>query len=265
MKFFIEKLREISLRNWIWICIGISVLSMFCLSISSSCSGYTSSILLGVASTLLINVSFTAYAICDDNKISTIVWMNIVGAVFGIIGIIMSFGGLIGSLIDFSSSISQIDLKELAEYYVHESAICQLIVYLIFVVAFAMGMSALKTRYKLPWILLLVFYALTAINLMLYKAKFYIFENYTVINNCLGLLSLTIIIILLVKGSKAENPEVVRTFDLSSSEKSDAKATNYYNTIRHKSDILIRLKELKDSGVISEEEFQSEKTKILMH
>lgn len=237
---------------------GLSILAMGCLMMASSSSGYICSILLGLASELLLNVSISSYAINDNKKMSTIVWLIIAGAVFGIIAIFKTFGGLIGCLIDFSNSFSRTDLSGITEYYINQSAICQIIKDIIFVIAFAIGISSVKNKYKLPWILMLIFYALTALNLMAYKSEVYLYGEYGMINSCLGLISLTILIILLVKGGDADTASK----NVSISQNTNSNAT-LYSTVAQKSEILIQLKELKDSGVISEEEFQSEKTKIL--
>lgn len=261
MENLILQIRTLSLRKWILVSVAITFVTALIAWGAQSSGSYIASLTLGQVPNLLILIAVTAFAIENTQKIKTITLIYLIGVLVGIIGIFNAFGGLMGVWFDFASSFTRTDLQEIASYVVVKTTTFNMIEYLAFIVALVLGLSSLIRQFKLVWILFIITFALSFVNIFCLQMEVYMYDEYVMVNMIPSCVFWAALIIILIKGYKA--PGVVTTQSLDSAASVEADSHDVSNSFITKSQNLFQLKELLDSGVLTPEEFEAEKQKIL--
>lgn len=250
------KIRELSLRKWMLISIGLTVLAMLCLMGANNSNGYMASLFVGQCSTLVLMASFVAFAVSDVSKAKTLMIVIAIGVASALIGIFLAFSGFMGGWLDFCNSFQRISMEELAEYNIVYSNTFLLIENAAMAGALFMGLSSINKRYMAPWVLLICFFVLSFFNLMFFRMETFGFGDYQRFNSVIGVLSFIALIWILMVGGEKDDMKPTES-------KVEKAAPSSSDTILSKTETLLKLKELLDSGVLTPEEFEVEKNKIL--
>lgn len=251
MDKIIQLFNTLSLRKWILIYIGTSLLGSMLLFGAKSSLGYISSAIVSQVGAIILLGSFTVYAVADLTKAKGIIMSVLVGFVVALIGVIQCFDDSFSLLMNVADIFSyQVPMDDISSYYQEKCGIYLMLENLIFAIAMACGLSSLSDRYRWPWIIMMIGLGINAVN--------YILSVNFVIGSLAGMMSLVSVIWLLkIGGSPNNSTEIVEEEPTVENEK----VTGL--NINAKSQELFKLKELLDAGVLSQAEFDEEKSKIL--
>lgn len=261
MENFILSFRKFSLRWMIVIAFAISFVFGFISVVNGRPLVVTS--IVSAISYALIYIIFAVYAI-DDNKKAVIASYIFIAAY--ILSIIGSF-----STLNSSSDIASMLAEELLtgsdsiEYWVHKTvndlAPYSILMSLLMLFGFIYSIKHVNKRFLLTWWAAIVVTAVQAFGLLVLFISDD-FDSYVSFNQITLVLALIFIIMLFINGGKSPNTKGV-TLPTQAQATASAMAPIINNDITSKSDRLLKLKELLDAGVLTQEEFNSEKKKIL--
>ena len=247
MDKLIMKIRELSLRKWILISLGLNVLAILCVIVSGNYAGFRLSLITGQLSTLLFVTSLAVYAVNSVSKVKVILLIAAAAFVIYMYGMFDIFSN---RWIDFGSA----PYNELTIYYSEQIYIYTLVQNLALAAVFIVGIFSLERRYRIPWIIFTLVFAFTFLNAILFTDT----DAHGGFELIISLLQLVGLIMVLVNGGKKIVENVSPTFASEPRYSSSASAA-----LISKSESLFKLKELLDGGILTTEEFEAEKKKIL--
>ena len=245
------KIRELSLRKWILISLGLNVLAILCVIVSGNYAGFRLSLITGQLSTLLFVASLAVYAVNSMSKVKVILIISAAAFLSYMYGMFEAFSNR-------WISFSEAPYHELTEYYAEQIYVYTLVQNLALAAAFVVGIFSLQSRYRIPWIIFTLVFALTFLNALFYSERTFSNGDYNRFGIFIGLLQLVGLVIVLVKGGKNVTANESPALAFESRYSSSASAA-----LISKSESLFKLKELLDSGILTTEEFEAEKAKIL--
>ncbi len=245
------KIRELSLRKWILISLGLNVLAILCVIVSGNYAGFRLSLITGQLSTLLFVTSLAVYAVNSMSKVKVI--LIIAAAAF-----LIYMYGMFDAFSNRWVVFSEVPYHELTEYYSEQIYVYTLVQNLALAAAFVVGIFSLQSRYRIPWIIFTLIFALSFLNALFYAEHTFSVGDYNRFTLFIGLLQLVGLVMALVKGGK--NVTVNESPALASESRYCSSASA---ALISKSESLFKLKELLDSGILTTEEFEAEKAKIL--
>ncbi len=283
MNEYILKLREFSLRKVIlWSFVAAIVLSVLAWSIL----GQTFTMIIAFVFIALIYIAIAVNCIDKDDKALIVSYILMIYCLLGLANSIYMLSDLnIGSA-QFSEEFG-IDVlfgtnavqKRVANTLISHSFLA-LLSNLVAFGAYAYGLMHINKKYLAPWIMILISYAINTYQAYTLSTGGYTsWDSYSSITNLGSIIGLIgMLIILFIGGKSAENKTA--SYAASSTE-NVSRVSQAHTTVNHdaertteskrsgeppmseKSKQLFQLKELMDSGILSQEEFDSEKKKIL--
>lgn len=268
MEDLIIRLRKFSLRWTIVIMFATTIYSGFS-SLKSGGSLMITSLILFIGSTLFYAV-WCAQAIKYVKKALLPVCVIICATLINLIGQwstlneSIDFEGAITDAIwgDDTVSNNLIYTRAMASYPT------QLLLSLVSGAIFIYVFRYVDKKYRFCWAGMAFLFILNFINLLMLVTEYNGYQSlniYIDINNIIGWLSAIVFIVLLYQGNN-KHLEATEISNDSSGNTFHSQSTTTKSEslpIEEKSQLLFKLKELLDSGVLSKEEFESEKTKIL--
>lgn len=263
MNEYILKLRKVNLR---WLTIIAFVASIVLGVILTAKTGYINVALTvsGIV-VIIIYIALAVHAIETDDKALIVSYIFFASICISLINGFSQFGNFNVGSEEFSNEFTN-DLifgtnqveTQIAGMLI-KSAPIALFSHLCCLAGFIYGAFYINKKYILVWILLLIGYAISAYQAyLLISGGILNWESYSNLNSIMGIISLIAIIVLLIIGGKSQlsqNSNVVKQTPMS---KQQGGADNI-----SLSDKLFQLKELLDSGILTQEEFDNEKKKIL--
>ena len=213
--------------------------------------------------TAWLYMSFAAYAIDKKEVVIPICYMLMIGACISAIAGIRSFSNMPDLETSFMNDLffGQNDLEEWMNSAIIENSLYSLISNTLYCGAFIYGFKHVKSKYIFPWIILVIGCALEVfvIGKVYFSKDISTYNAFTNINTAIGAL---LIIALLIIGGDPQGVKVVKEPAVyhPAPKQQQATTTNAHSPMAQK---LIQLKALLDSGVLTQEEFDAEKKKIL--
>ena len=260
MEQFIALLREFSLRKQI----GWGMLLLFIISVVLVFGGHIkATTLLLVVYTVWLYMSFAAYAIDKKEVVIFICYMLMAGGSISAIAGIRSFSNMPDLETSFMNDLffGQNNLEEWVNSAIIESSLYSLISNILYCGVFIYGFKYVKSKYMFPWIVLVIGCALEVfvIGKVYFSKDISTYNAFTNINTAMGAL---LIITLLIIGGDPQGERVVKGPAVyhPAPKQQQATTANAHSSMAQK---LIQLKALLDSGVLTQEEFDAEKKKIL--
>lgn len=255
MKEIILSLRKISLRLTIVIMfIASIVVGLF--SLANGRSLGVTGIVMAITITLFY-VTFTVYAIEDDKKAVRTSYIFISACIISMLGSFSAFNespDFANMIVDdiFSGNNS---LGSWANQTVSSSAPYTMLMNVLMLVGFFYSFRSVSKKFKATWwlgVMAQIFSACGTLVILMNEN----YSTFTVCNNISSVIAVILMITLLCIGGKNKVSNTITG-------KVAAHANKNNKDITSKSNELIKLKELLDSGVLTKEEFDNEKKKIL--
>lgn len=269
MEEIVVRLRKISLR---WV-----IVIMFAASIVSGISSFKSGGSLVLPTLILFGGSVLFYATWSAQAISNIKKALIPIYVISGATLINLIGQwtTISENVDFSGAVTDAIWGDdtAADNLIYSRGISsyptQLFLNLSSAVVLMCTLRYVVKKYRFCWGGMSIMYLLSFVNVLMLVTEYNGYQTlaiYKDLNNIIAILSGIIFIVLLCKGG---NNRFEPTSDLTNkpTQKTGSNSRAYTATksmsLDEKSQQLYKLKELLDSGILSKEEFESEKAKIL--
>lgn len=255
MKEAILSLRKISLR--------LTIVMMFVVSIAVGLFSLASGGSLGITGMVmaitiaLFYVTFAVYAIEDDKRATITSYIFISAYIISMLGSFRAFN----ESPDFSSMIindflfGNGSVDSWAIQTVSTSAPYTMLMNILMLVGFFYSFRSVSKKFNVAWWMATIAQLVSTCGSFVILMN-YNYSTYTVCNNISGVIAIILMITLLCIGgkNKINNASAIQGVTYKSQNKND---------ITSKSQELIKLKELLDSGILTEEEFNNEKKKIL--
>lgn len=265
MNEYILRLRKVNLR---WLTALIFVVSIILTVVitlkTGSFSGTT--IIIGITG-IIIYIALAVHAIEEDNKALIVSYILSVAVFVGIINATNQFGNYVGSQEfsnDFTSDIflGTNNVETQIAAMLIKNAPMTLFTSICCLTAFIYGVFYVRKKYTLVWILFTIGCAISSYQAyLLVSGGMLNWDTYSGLGSAMNLLSFVAIVSLLVVGGKNQKETTV------DSERKTIKPVEVIKKEEPKqkslSEQLFQLKELLDSGILTQEEFDNEKKKIL--
>ncbi|MDE6485486.1 MAG: SHOCT domain-containing protein [Duncaniella sp.] len=262
MNNIILSLRKFSLRWAIIILFIPSFIATFS-SLKSGGSMLIAAIIMFLCSALFF-ATWCAHAIIDVKKAITILYIMLGASLINII----AQWSTINEPVDFESMITDYIFGNdtAGDYFIYTRAMSsyptQLLGSLAAAASFIYAYPFVIKQYRFCWVCMIICYSVTFLNLFLLVMDADYLNTYSSINLVISLISFITYIILFYQGNASSDPRAENSITgvyepISKSIQSSC--TNFEDKTKQ----LTKLKELLDSGVLSQEEFDNEKAKIL--
>lgn len=265
MNEYILKLRKVNLR---WLTALIFVVSIILTVVitlkTGDMSGFT--IIIGITG-IIIYIALAVHAIEEDNKALIVSYILLVAVFVGIINATNQFGNYLASQEfsnDFTSDIflGTNNVETQIAAMLIKNAPMTLFTSICCLTAFIYGVFYVRKKYTLVWILFTIGFAISSYQAyLLVSGGMQNWDTYSGLGSAMNLLSFVAIVSLLVVGGKNQKETTV------DSERKTIKPVEVIKKEEPKqkslSEQLFQLKELLDSGILTQEEFDNEKKKIL--
>ena len=263
MNEYILKLRSVNLR---WLTIITFVATIVLGVILTASTGFLNgSFAVTGVTAIIIYIALTVHAIEDDSKALIVSYIFIAAIIVGLINAFNQFGSYNVGSEEFSNDFSNDiffgtkNVEEQVAGMLIKSAPIALFSHICSLAAFIYGVFHINKKYMLVWILFLIGYAISAYQAyLLVSGGIMNWESYSNLNSIMGLLSFVAIVALLIVGGKPQLSQESNTVE--STPTPTQPETTDQNSLSKK---LFQLKELLDSGILTQEEFDAEKKKIL--
>ena len=264
MDNLVLKIRELSLRYWVLISIALCVFAILPLMGRNSINGYIAALILGQLSGCLYLASLAAYAIDSLQKVKVALIIIMIGFAISVFGVYNALSGFWGGWIGMVNAFTEIPMEEMVEYLTFSMATYNVIQNLAFIIVFIIGISSFNKRYIVPWVILMCVYILIFLNQILLNKEIFTYDEYTRFGSVTGVLSFIVMIVTLVIGGKEiKNGHTLNGNTSTTGSDHSLQSTAISESFKSKSEALFQLKELLNSGVLTPEEFEIEKVKIL--
>ena len=259
MNEYILKLRNINLR-WLTIIFFVEniVLSII-LTLSTDCLNWSFAVT--AVMSIIIFVVLTVHAIEENNKALIVSYIFITAIIVELINAFSQFGDINVGSEAFSNDffLGTNDVETQVVGILIKSAPIALFSNICSLAAFIYGVFHINKKYMLVWILFLFGYAISAYQAyLLVSGGILNWESFSNLNSIMLLLSFVAIVILLIVGGK---PQISQKSDVEKSVPTTTQQTSINQDTLSKK--LFQLKELLDGGILTQEEFDAEKKKIL--
>ncbi|MDE6535813.1 MAG: SHOCT domain-containing protein [Muribaculaceae bacterium] len=252
MDKIIQKINELSLRKWALIAIGLSLLATVGILTLKSFAAFRMNVVFGQLSTLVLLSSLSVYALKDVNKAKTLIIIAFASFLISMYGMYDAFNDN-----EWIVNWKYAHYEEILDHYINTIPAFLMIQNLIIAVGFFIGVSNVKKQYKTLWWIFTCVFVLSFLNVFLYSTEVSSDTDYARLNIIISVLQLISLIILFVIGGKANSNDTESVQD-------DVKNDTPPNiSIASKSEALFGLKELLDANILTQQEFEDEKAKVL--
>ncbi len=265
MEEIIIRLRKFSLRWAIVIMFVASILSGLS-ALKSGGSLLLTSLILFAGATLFY-ATWSAQAIKDTKKASILVIVITVATLINLIGQwntlneSIDFEGAVTAAIWGDDSVSNNIIYSRAMSSYPTQLLLSFVSGIIFIYVFRF----VDKKYRFCWGAMAFMFFLNFINVLMLATEYNGYQSleiYIDINNIIGWISAIIYIVLLCQGNNPNLVAATQTYETTQNSQ-HVNATFEQTGLEAKTQQLFKLKELLDSGILSKEEFESEKAKIL--
>ena len=262
MEGIINGIRKFSLRNWVLIALGISILQYLLAFTGLKGSTLEMNMIISRIPDLIIIASLICFGINQEKKIEGSLIIGILGFLISIIGVFNMFSGFSGTILREAIGSEYSTPGDVEEYIYEHMFTFNIIQIFLYLVALSIGLTSINSKkLKSPYIVIFVGYITSLISLCINNVDNVVFQLIPLLIFLIGMIWLIII------GGKKNTQIFVSTQEEKIQVKSEHASNPNPNpksaTIKDKSQQLFKLKELMDSGIITEEEFNTEKAKIL--
>lgn len=265
MEEIIIRLRKFSLRWAIVIMFAASTFFGYSALKSGGTLLLTSLILL--AGSILFYGTWSAQAIKDNKKASILVIVITVATLINLIGQWstlnepIDFEGAVTAAIWGDDSVSNNIIYSRAMSSYPTQLLLSFVSGLIFIYVFRF----VDKKYRFCWGAMVFMFFLNFINVLMLATEYNGYQSldiYIDLNNIIAWLSAIIFIVLLCQGNNPNLDATTQTYE-NTQNSQHINAKSEQTSLETKTPQLFKLKELLDSGILSKEEFESEKAKIL--
>lgn len=253
----------LSLRNF---SLRIAILLMFVLTLVIGLWGIIGggsmkiTGVVGAVTIALVYITFAVHAIDNDDKAVKVSYVMLAAYAVSLLNALMNWG----DYPDFAGMIFSGDSVEDWAYGVAQaSAPYSLLANVLIAGALIWGIRDVNKKFTIAWIVALIGQGVTCIGAFVLFSGSYDFGVYTSINNIGSVFGGIMIVILLFTGGRAkqQTAQTLRPSAEMTAQPQPPAAPSAGQPGRM--EMLVRLKELLDSGVLTQEEFDEEKRKIL--
>lgn len=228
----------------------------------------------GVVTMALMYVTFTVHAIDVDDKAVKVAYVVLAAHLISMFNVFLN----VGDCPDFTSSIfGSGEAEQWAYGVVQASAPYTLLMNLLMTGALIWGMKDVNKRFSIVWLIALIAQGISCIGILILFTDNSRYDLYTIFNNISGAFAMLLVVVLLFMGGRSLTPAIpkgeggyavkpdVSPQPLKSSLQSPQTSQTVADgeAMAEKTKRLFELKELLDSGVLTQTEFDSEKKKIL--
>lgn len=218
----------------------------------------------------LVYTTFAVHAIDNDDKAVKVSYVMLAAYTVSLLNVLINMG----DYPDFTGMILGGDSVESWAYGIaFASAPYTLLMNLLMTGGLIWGMKDVNKRYYIVWLIALIAQVISCIGILVLFTDNSRYDLYTIFNNISSAFAMLLVAALLIMGGRRLSPALpkrkggcavkpdVSPQPLESSQTSQAVAGG--GAMTEKTKRLFELKELLDSGVLTQAEFDSEKKKIL--
>lgn len=232
----------------------------------------------GVVTMALMYVTFTVHAIDVDDKAVKVAYVVLAAHLISMFNVFLN----VGDCPDFTSSIfGSGEAEQWAYGVVLASAPYTLLMNLLMTGGLIWGMKDVNKRFSIVWLIALIAQGISCIGVLILFTDNSRYDLYTIFNNISGAFAMLLVVVLLFMGGRSLTPALpkgeggyavkpdVSPLPLKSSLQPSLQSSQTSQSVTdgdamtEKTKRLFELKELLDSGVLTQTEFDSEKKKIL--
>lgn len=260
MEEIIQKIHSVKLRNWALVTILLLALSFAFMIIGRNANSLVFGLICGSIANLALVSSLAVYAINDKKITKTVIILACIALCIQIFGIYKAFDN---PWIEFSR-LGPDNYNELVQYVNEKMAIFVIIQNIVLLIGFLYGLTALKEPYKTGWILFTCAFLLSFLNSIIFtpsNVETYANSEQVTIYGIIALITSILQLIGLIMLFRIKEPLVI-TYDFTKSGNKGAIPSQNIS-INTKSESLIDLKSLYDSDLITQTEFNTNKSKVL--
>lgn len=228
----------------------------------------------GVVTMALMYVTFTVHAIDVDDKAVKVSYVMLAAYAVSLLNVLINMGDypdIIGMILGGDS------VESWAYGVVLTSAPYSLVMNLLMMGALIWGMKDVNKRFSIVWLIALIAQGISCICILILFTDNSRYDLYTIFSNISGAFGVLLVAALLIMGGRSLTPTLpkreggyavkpdVSPQPLESSLQSSqtSQPVTDGDVMTEKTKRLFELKELLDSGVLTQTEFDSEKKKIL--
>lgn len=266
MNEYILKLRNVNLR---WLTVLVFVVGIILAVVITAKTGYLSgsTVIIGITGSI-IYIALAVHAIGEDNKALIVSYILLVAVFVGLINAINQLGDYNVTSQEFSNDFNS-DLflgtnnieNQIAAILI-KNAPMALFTNICCLIAFIYGGFYVRKKFTFVWILFLIAYAISSYQAyLLVSGGMENWGTYSDLGNVMNILSFVAIVALLVVGGKDQKGATIDSKGKTIKPVEVIKTE--YPEQKSLSDQLFQLKELLDGGILTQEEFDTEKKKIL--